>query len=1456
MRMIYNRIIISLLCLALFSQTSGFALPTGWEVIEGEATFEVQDNILNITTTTDKTIINYISFNLASGETINIFMPGIEDSVIHRVIGGDVSHIDGIINSNGRFGLINTAGIVIANSAQINAAALLASTLNLSNDDFMSDQLTFEKTGESAGIINNGVIDISNGGYAIIAASGIVNTGEIIAEDGSIHLAVGDKISVHLSDSTSVSVTVDEEVKTLIGNLNTAIQNNGRIVGHTVALKTKLSDNVIENAINNDGIIQGKALVNEGGKIFIEATGGGAVVNNTGVLYAGPTTENKKAGTIVVRGDSNYNKGTVIASGGVDESGGTIHLLGQRVVNEGSFIDASGDTGGGEILIGGDFQGKGTVENAVMNIADENTLVLADAYSSGDGGKVIFWSDENTFNETSIYARGGLTTGDGGFVEVSGKEYLDYFGHVDLTATDGEKGTLLLDPTNLNIVEWNGPTDIAGLRLWLDASDINGDGSSYTNGSSVGTWVDKSGNGFNATEGNGANQPTYVAGAINGNGGLFFNDEAQGLEGNITRPTGTASTVLTIGQYNTASGNDKAFWEVRGNGGGPRQFFIDQRYAGNYYDYNVTRDTPLALLIEDPGGTTPFDLTQNGTQIVNNGNHDFNTSFTNGNYTLGDDDTGGNRLIGYLSEILYYDRALTSDEISLLSQHTEAKWGINQGINLTNVSQLSDKYVEYLSQSSNVSLQADQNITIENMSDNLISLGNRSLTLTATNGNIVFNDINDRIRTEGTNITMNAGGSMTLGILDTRGASGTLNTGNVDLNGTGNGSINLAGANIGGTLDVTTATGGNITVNNSTVMGAVDLQNAANTNGDITGSGNTFNGTTVLDTNDVSNGNITMSANFVGDVELYGDVITVTDTAGDLTITNLTSGATTADSVINALSAGANVDISTHDIGSGGGGYLEVNANNDIAYTKLTSPWVLNERLVLNSTNGGDITINDAWTSQNITGRSAAYSVGAVGTGTFVSSNGGDLIINNLDSTAGVTVTSGFNNVYVGSSAGTAVDNVANLNITATGDIIGYGDINGTVAANGARVYMYDTAGNFNSAGITATGSSGWNGAADETLVIQAQSGDVRGAGFTTTGAGNMRLQSGSTGDLGAAYSVDVTNVSANQNASFFASGADGGVSINVAGTSSVAGNIIASGYNASNYLTGASGDINITLDSGNLTSSLIWGGNGADINLATNNGAILQSESGFNSLYGGGSFNGKTIFTESANVNLTADSGAGYIMTGVNALGAGSSLTATARGSNGSGVSIQLFGRVDGNLNAHHVSGSGIATSGHVYLGTGIGDPVDLNDVYTVMDVVGDTYVKSNGDVRLYGMFAGDTSITKSDSITILTDKLGISGSTLKSTGDINLTSLMGSVTGGLLNAGAGNVSIQAGSQSVRDKMSYVNFTNFSTTGNLNVTTYGTTTGNETGVSIDISGSVGGSVNTTTDIDGSVSTP
>lgn len=132
--------------------------------------------------------------------------------------------------------------------------------------------------------------------------------------------------------------------------------------------------------------------------------------------------------------------------------GGDVTLLAHEInLASSAHIVASGAKGGGTIHLGGSAQGLGPGPTASRVSAAAGARLEASATETGPGGEVIVWSEQDTRFAGQIEALGGPDGGDGGFVEVSGRQQLDFQGLVSTLAPRGNAGTLLLDPTNLTI---------------------------------------------------------------------------------------------------------------------------------------------------------------------------------------------------------------------------------------------------------------------------------------------------------------------------------------------------------------------------------------------------------------------------------------------------------------------------------------------------------------------------------------------------------------------------------------------------------------------------------------------------------------------------------------------------------------------------------------------------------------------------------------------------------------------------------------------------------------------------------------------------------------------------------------------------------------------------------------------------------------------------------------------
>ena len=432
--------LVTLLCAA----GPAYALPTGPQVINGTAGITINGNVMTVTNSPNA-IINWGGFSIASGETTKFVQQSAASAVLNRVTGGDPSAIYGSLLSNGKVFLINQNGILFGPGAVVNVNGLVASTLNITNDDFLAGKMKFTAGTVFGTVDNRGTITTPSGGQVYLIAPDVQNSGVITAPNGDILLAAGREILLVDSATPEIAVVVSAPEHQAI-NLGTLTADAGRI-------------GLYGGIVRQKGIVSANSAVRDAsGRIFLKATKEVTVEAGSVTTANGP-----QGGSITLQA----SEGTALVAGAVEAkgsagTGGIVQVLGTRTALTGNaVVDASGSRGGGTVLVGGDYQGKNaTVQNAQFTYLGKDAVIKADATDNGNGGKVILWSDDVTRAYGSVFARGGANGGDGGFVETSGKGYLDFQAQVNTLAPHGKIGSLLLDPTNITIVA-SGP-DIAG----------------------------------------------------------------------------------------------------------------------------------------------------------------------------------------------------------------------------------------------------------------------------------------------------------------------------------------------------------------------------------------------------------------------------------------------------------------------------------------------------------------------------------------------------------------------------------------------------------------------------------------------------------------------------------------------------------------------------------------------------------------------------------------------------------------------------------------------------------------------------------------------------------------------------------------------------------------------------------------------------------------------------------
>lgn len=378
---------------------------------------------------------SFQQFGLSQGQIATFLSNSSIQNILGRVTGGSASVIDGqiqVTGSSANLYLMNPAGIIFGSHASLNVPgsfiATTATAIGLGAG--IADEQWFQASGTNnyptllgtpsafvfsapspGAIVNAGTLAVTEGKNLTLLGGTVVNTGLLVAPGGSVTVAAiaGQKL-VRVSQAGSLlSLDLPTNTATAINSLPyTPLTLPQLLTGGTLSHATGITT-------NPDGTIR--------------LTGSGVAIAPT-------------AGTTITGG-------TLTASS-ANQAGGTVSVLGDRVALVDATVTATG-TQGGNVLIGGDFRGQGTVPNAQETYVSPNSVINVNALQTGNGGRAIVWADGTTRFYGNITAQGGTQAGNGGLVEVSGKQSLVYQGNVNTAAPQGTTGTLWLDPTNIEI---------------------------------------------------------------------------------------------------------------------------------------------------------------------------------------------------------------------------------------------------------------------------------------------------------------------------------------------------------------------------------------------------------------------------------------------------------------------------------------------------------------------------------------------------------------------------------------------------------------------------------------------------------------------------------------------------------------------------------------------------------------------------------------------------------------------------------------------------------------------------------------------------------------------------------------------------------------------------------------------------------------------------------------------
>jgi len=136
--------------------------------------------------------------------------------------------------------LINPSGILFGQGARIDVAGLVASTLNLSNQDFLAGRLNFASNPLAGSVENQGSITTPSGGNVYLVGTNVSNSGIINSPQGDVILAAGQSVNILDTSTPGVRVEITASDNAAV-NLGEILAQSGQIGIYGAGLRNAAS---------------------------------------------------------------------------------------------------------------------------------------------------------------------------------------------------------------------------------------------------------------------------------------------------------------------------------------------------------------------------------------------------------------------------------------------------------------------------------------------------------------------------------------------------------------------------------------------------------------------------------------------------------------------------------------------------------------------------------------------------------------------------------------------------------------------------------------------------------------------------------------------------------------------------------------------------------------------------------------------------------------------------------------------------------------------------------------------------------------------------------------------------------------------------------------------------------------------------------------------------------------
>jgi filamentous hemagglutinin family protein len=478
-------------------------LPTGGQITAGSGSISTSGTTMTVTQDTAAMAADWQSFSIGSGHAVNFVQPSADAVALNRVLGSDVSVIQGALTANGKVFLINPNGVLFTPDAQVNVGGLVASTQNITTADFMAGRYTFEGVSSNA-VVNQGNIHAANGGTVALIAAHIINTGTITADEGNVLVGAGKKVTLDMGGPVKLEIEQ--------GAIDTLIEQGGavRADGGTIYMTAKAAGDLATSVINHTGITEAKTLstgkngkivlmgdmqkgtAKIGGKLDASAPTGG----DGGFIETSAAIVEQQAG-LKVTASSVYGQGgewlidpynytiDATAAGNISDTlddGTSVTIttaandasqgsLGNGAVIGDIVVDSSiSKTDGGDATLTLRAANSIVVNQAISSSNNKLHVVLDADNNSGarDGGGIVILNNDITTNGGDLsFGTGATATVNGVQTLVGGDVYVGGSGAVNLTTAGGNvtvNGEMLIaNPSGLNITTSGGDVDFKSI---------------------------------------------------------------------------------------------------------------------------------------------------------------------------------------------------------------------------------------------------------------------------------------------------------------------------------------------------------------------------------------------------------------------------------------------------------------------------------------------------------------------------------------------------------------------------------------------------------------------------------------------------------------------------------------------------------------------------------------------------------------------------------------------------------------------------------------------------------------------------------------------------------------------------------------------------------------------------------------------------------------------------------